>query len=132
MQVKPMINVTLWLLRIVVVAEVLLDAAGLLWFSAYYFSMAHAFDTMIVVVSMIGLLIGAFVPTKIFRDSRGFYAVTGILLVAAVCVVTQMHGDLTLINGPDYAAFRSRLVDIGLLAIFVARAIYCRIRVTME
>ena len=128
MQVRQIISGVLWLFRIAAIAEVVLGSVGLLWFSKYYFSEKHALDTAIAVVPLVGLLVGALTPDRILVGRRGFLTTIGVLLFAAACVAIQMHGDLILINGPDYPAFRSRFLGLGLIVVFVGRAVYCNSR----
>lgn len=124
MQREIIISLVFWIFRVLAIAQVGIGVLGLLWFADYYFTIAHLWGTVVAVTPIIALLMGIFFPNRFLKNSRGFWIALAVLLVGCMFVFVQMHGDLTLINGPDYGAFKSRLIMLGLIGVFVLRALH--------
>lgn len=115
------------LVRIAAGIYVAIGALGMLWFSEYYFTREHYFDTAIKAIPLICLFLSVITSEKWFR--RGFYwAYQAILAIGVTCVVMSMISTLNLPNGSDYAAFQVHFLSLGVLLVFVLRAIFVRQR----
>lgn len=113
----------LWLLRLLVVAEVGTGIIGLLWFSDYYFSLKNPWDTVTAVAPLLAMITGAFAPAKLITSSNGFRILTLALISGSISVASNIYGDLTIINGPDYGPLKARFLDLFLINVFALRAL---------
>lgn len=126
MHSKIIISVVFMLFRIGALAEIGLGIMGLLWFADYYFSPKEFGGMAVSVVPLIALLVGVVSPDRLLASSNGFRAALSMMVLGIICVGFLMYGDLTLINGPDYPAFKSRFISMGLILVFVLRTLYCK------
>lgn len=126
MKHEIIITAAFWIFRVLAIAQVAIDVLGLLWFADYYFSLDHLWEAVVAVAPIVALLTGILSPNGFLKNSRGFSIALATLSAGCMFVVVQMYGDLTLINGPDYGAFKARWISLGLMVIFVLRVLHCK------
>lgn len=112
--------------RTAAVIYISISVLGTLWFSDYYFEEKGFLDLAIMSIPPACLFVGAFTLERWFRSGLYYRTYLVILTIGISFVVIAMVSDLSLPNGPDYAAFQIRLFSLGLIIIFAFRASFVR------
>jgi hypothetical protein len=119
------------MVRVAAASYLAIGVLGMLWFNDYYFAGKYLLGAATKAIPLICLFVGVVSPERCFLSKPYSFAYQVLLAIGMVCVAISMGYDLSLPNGPDYAAFRMQLFLLGILLIFVLRAIFvCNLGVT--
>ncbi len=127
MQIMGKLSLVFMLMvRIAAAIYLAIGVLGMLWFNDYYFAGEHLLSAAIKVIPLMCLFVGIVTQERWFRSEPYFLAYQVLFAIGIPCVAISMVSDLSQPNGANYAAFWTRLFLLGILSIFVLRAIFVR------